>query len=132
MKTIKFKLTIFRTERERRYSEVILRILLDALVKINLEYLKEHPNTPLLYDSGVRYKREDGTEDWLDIGEVLKLGYGDCEDLACYRVAELIKNGVPARPELIWRNKGEFYLYHIKVMLHNGITEDPSRQLGMR
>jgi hypothetical protein len=131
MKTIRFKATIFSTERERRFSEGILRILLDTLVRINLKYLKQHPNTPSLYSSGVRYQREDGTEDWLDIGEVLKLGHGDCEDLACYRVAELIKSGINARPELVWQNKGKFYLYHIKVF-YNGKLEDPSRQLGMR
>lgn len=132
MKVIKFRATIFRTEAERKASERILLILLDALVKINLVFLKLHPDTPKLYNSGVFYQREDGTEDWLDVGEVLREGHGDCEDLACYRVAELIISGIAARPELKWKNKGDIFLYHILVRYPNGELEDPSRKLGMR
>jgi hypothetical protein len=53
---------------------------------------------PPLYRSGLHYETEKGTEIWPDIPSLLMgtMGkgtypghWGDCEDLACYRVAEL-------------------------------------------
>lgn len=58
----------------------------------------------------------------------------NCEDLACWRAAELrVRYGVLAEPTFIWklRPKGG-YLYHILVKLPDGRIEDPSRTLGMR
>lgn len=60
---------------------------------------------PLLYDSGVRYRRDRvrapnglrvAAEVWRDAGAVLARGYGDCEDLATWRAAELRVRGVRA------------------------------------
>jgi hypothetical protein len=106
------------------------------LVKLNREYLRMNPHTPSLYQSGVRFIREtEGEEIWPDIGAVLQMGGGDCEDLACWRVAELLESGIPARPA--WRYRkvqmpsgANATLYHILVWTPDGF-EDPSRQLGM-
>jgi len=109
-----------------------LTIMLDALTSIDIEYLRVNPGTPGLYASGVRYRREKG-EDWASIPEVLERGWGDCEDLACWRAAELYLSGQLASP--FWeeqRRVGGRRLYHIMVRHINGRTEDPSRVLGMR
>jgi hypothetical protein len=96
-----------------------------------------NPRTPKLYQSGVRFIREkEGEELWPTIGEVIKAGGGDCEDLASWRVAELLEQGVPARPA--WRHRKvrmpsgqEATLYHILVYIPGKGFEDPSRNLGM-
>ncbi len=114
----------------------VLKILLWSLVQLNREYLRVNPNTPKLYSSGVRFIRErEGEEIWPDIGACIRMGGGDCEDLACWRVAELLEAGIPARPA--WRSRkvrmpsGSIArLYHILVWTPQGF-EDPSRKLGM-
>lgn len=110
-----------------------LTTLLRALTEIDLRYLQQNPNTPSLYSSGVRYIREPiGQEEWLSVPEVLRRGGGDCEDLACWRAAELILRGKRAEP--IWRRMPSSVsgqaLYHILVRVGLSI-EDPSKLLGM-
>lgn len=110
-----------------------LQILLDALFKLDLAYLRSNPSTPLLYQAGVRYQREPrGRERWASVPIVRRLGFGDCEDLGCWRAAELNLRGEPARPfstHKILPSGG--VLYHIRVQRGNGTIEDPSRILGM-
>lgn len=120
------------------HGMVVLRILLNALAAINCDILKRDPTIPLLYESGVVYQREaPGVEEWQDIVETLRRGFGDCEDLACWRVAELReREGVQATPDFTLRNvevsPGEFTkVFHIFVRLPGGLREDPSRMLGM-
>jgi hypothetical protein len=61
----------------------------------------------------------------------------NCEDLACYRVAELrVRTGEPAKPRVTSRiipspKYGNFTLYHITVLRADGSVEDPSAILGM-
>ena len=114
--------------------------LLDYLVLVNRNFLRKYPNTPLLYKSGVRYEYETpGVEEWQDIPTTLLKGFGDCEDLACWRAAELIERyHVPAKPAFTFaRMPNGGYLYHIRVWVPNGgkdgagVMEDPSRFLGM-
>lgn len=115
-------------------SDATLRVLLNALVAADYLYLKRHPETPLLYQSGVRYQEEPpGAEDWQDIKTCLNLMWGDCEDLACWRAAELQIRGIDAHPDFTRDVKPNGKtLYHIVVRLPDGRIEDPSRQLGMR
>lgn len=111
---------------------VTLNVLLDALTKCNLHYLQTHPDTPTLYQSGVCYEREpDDREDWQSIPETLDRRSGDCEDLACWRAAELQFSGIDARAfhTMIPTVSGG-PLYHIRVRV-GGDVEDPSRRLGM-
>lgn len=133
---ITFKLGIFRAERERYRSEAALKSLLWALVKTNLHYLKDNPRTLPIYHSGVVYRRE-LDEEWRDIPTLLEAGEGDCEDLSCWRAAELIfRKGIPARPMLSLKrfNVGGTLrgLYHVRVLLPGGRIEDPSAVLGMK
>lgn len=116
-------------------TEEALQIALDALTLRDELYLRTHPRTPGIYDAGVIYQEEPpGAEDWADIPTVLKLGWGDCEDLACWRAAELrIRHGIDAHPQVSCSIQADgSRLYHITVLLPDGRTEDPSRNLGMR
>lgn len=68
-----------------------------------------------------------GCEDWLCAWDVNERGQGDCEDLACYRAAELILAGERARAIAQRTRAG----WHIVVRRGDGTIEDPSKILGM-
>lgn len=149
---IVFKCGLFG-QHDRRSSEIIILLCLDTLIAINRVWLKDHPETPLLYHSGVRYLTDDErdrrrgitegtTEDFCSIPEILSWAdkVGDCDDLASWRVAELRERGrIKCRPYIRWRDRGGFTLYHVLVQYadHNGRYhsgcrfEDPSLVLGM-
>lgn len=110
-----------------------LTIMLDALTRVDIEYLRLNPTTPTLYQSGVRYRQEPfKREDWCSIPEVIDRGWGDCEDLACWRAAELTVRG--EQSSAFWEQQNTVTgrrLYHILVRRSNASIEDPSRVLGM-
>lgn len=121
----------------------VLGYFLDALTLTNVDYLRRHPSTPALYRSGVRYwaPPDDGTDDdWCDIPTVLAAKRGDCDDLACWRAAELRVSGIQAvaQPlvyysEMLSKKLGRpFFDCHILVQYPNGSREDPSKILGMK
>ncbi len=107
----------------------VVQSLVDALTKTNVGYLRDHPNAPLLYNSGVYYCRDDrGREkQWWDIPAVLANRCADCKALAAYRAAELIVHGIPAEA-LVTTQDG--VLFHVVVRIGTTI-EDPSELLGM-
>lgn len=110
-------------------SERGLWLALDALLKESERELRTY-NLPPLYDAGVRYKREaPGLEEWQPPLVTYDRGWGDCEDLAAWRCAELHVTAADplARIDLI--KKGN--LYHVRVMRADGTIDDPSRVLGM-
>lgn len=56
----------------------------------------------------------------------------NCEDLACWRTAELRESGIKAKPFAKWRLKPDgSYAYHALTLLPDGRLEDPSLVLGM-
>jgi len=125
-----------------RLDGATLDILLYALVALDRNYLIEHPDTPPLYSAGVRYMREPpGQEQWLTIPWVRMRGNGDCEDLACWRAAELqVRLG--ERAEAFWVERTDpttgARFYHIRVRrgkvdkrTGKRLVEDPSAVLGM-
>jgi hypothetical protein len=82
--------------------------MMEGLCRVNQTHLQQFEafkerglvphNYPSVYRSGMHYETEKGTEIWPDIPSLLMgtMGkgvypgnWGDCEDLACYRVAEL-------------------------------------------
>ena len=115
-----------------------LRICVDMMVALNVEFLKRVKSSkriPPLYVSGVRYRREsppvtgERVERFALIPVVLQLRFGDCEDLAAWRVAELRMQGERATP---WIIRPHPRMFHVQVRRGNGVIEDPSKQLGMR
>lgn len=106
-----------------------LQALADLQLLLCQRDLAANPQAPL-YGSGVRYRRETvGAESWQLPSETARLGYGDCEDLACWRAAELRQQGERARV-LVKQVKPR--LFHVVVLRQDGTIEDPSKRLGMK
>ena len=123
------------TLQAREANHAKLHTLLQALMTLNMHDLRQHPECPSLYESGVVYEMEPkGQEDWPEIPVILRLHVGDCEDLACWRAAELqVRHGIAALPTFIWKKMASGgYLYHIQVLHPDGSIEDPSKRLGMK
>lgn len=127
----------------RQYKRLFPIILcLRTLVDCNKWFLarmaKEGKTVAPLYESGVYYQAEPaGEEEWLDIPTLYKQGFGDCEDLASARVAELQHMGIPAvtcikSKKIISPKGGEITLVHVQVLWPDGTVEDPSAILGMK
>lgn len=92
---------------------------------------------PSLYKSHVRYKRDvceaphvpGACERFLSPSQVLRAGFGDCDDLAPWRAAELrVQGDTTAKAEAI---PSPGVGWHVIVTRGDGRTEDPSRKLGM-
>jgi hypothetical protein len=125
---------------ERQRSQKAMLWMLEGLCRTNQDIIraqaKEGRPVPLLYESGIAYKRENGTENWQDIYRNLELMSGDCEDLACHRVAELRENfRRQASPYVTWRRGPDGAFHYHCLVLGKGPggwrIEDPSRKLGM-
>lgn len=130
-------------------SPKVLQQLLDWLVDLNIVYLLQHPESPALYKSGVKYRREPRQvvryEKFCGIGEILEQGWGDCDDLVPYRVAELQLIGMKAIPLLIdathpkykevsrGRGKRQWHCVVAREIpgMDELVIEDPSARLGM-
>lgn len=111
----------------------LIRALVKLLIVADRLYLRAHPSTPKLYAAGVRYLREEDTENYQNIPRTLELRTGDCEDLAAWRIAELQEAGEDVH--LVVREYDEpkdETDYHLLVGLADGSVEDPSAILGMR
>lgn len=108
MPKIELRLQMFRGDWDQIWSQQRLLWAMEGLCRINQTHLRQmnafkkrgliERSYPPVYRSGLHYETEKGTEIWPDIpslltgvmGEGLYPGpWGDCEDLACYRVAEL-------------------------------------------
>jgi hypothetical protein len=115
-----------------------LAAMLPPLLTNACAFLRQNPDTPRLYESGVRYQPEAwGHELWKDVPSTLRDGEGDCEDLASWLAAERrVRDGLDAR--LLIRGRRDRRgrrVYHILVAILKGgrvvRVEDPSRRLGM-
>ena len=129
--------------------------LLNWLAQENAILLRAQPDLPLLYDSGVTYRRETD-ETWCDFLNMLAQGHEDCDGLASARAGELLARGsaalrpgdagfqeammerapsLPAEVLLTTRSRIEDPgLYHCIVRYRVGGTwfrDDPSARLGM-
>lgn len=115
---------------------------MEGLCRVNQDQIRLQKKLgkpfPLLYspEAGIRYLRENGTENWQDIYTNFKLRSGDCEDLACHRVAELRENFNRQASAFVTYRRGPDggFHYHALVMAKGPDgwrLEDPSRKLGM-
>lgn len=127
---------------ERARSQKAMLWMMEGLCRVNQDIIitqrKLRQPVPLLYspEAGIRYQREDGTEDWQDIYTTVRKRWGDCEDLACWRVAELREVfRRKASPFVTYRvGPDGGYHYHALVTAQGPggwRLEDPSRKLGM-
>jgi len=113
--------------------------LLECVIGINQDFLEVYPGTPLLFDSGVQYHFDPKRDPFRNIRAILSLGWGDCDGLVCWRVAELrVRFKVRAMPyftrrvtynpdERRWKQR--FHI--ITAMPYGAPSEDTSRLLGM-
>ncbi len=127
----RFSSSQFNGAEFRHLDDRCLMAFLECLIIQSTIYLEANPEAPLLYDSGVYYRRRvpkcQVDDDWADAGVCLTLKYADCEDAAAWRCAELRIRGIHAVPYVTrqdQRNGG--WLYHIRVKLPSGEVEDPS------
>jgi len=129
--------------------------LLNWLAQENAIILRSRLDLPLLYDSGVVYRRETD-ETWCDYLNMLAQGHEDCDGLAAARAGELLARGwkalspgdegyrealrrrptsIPAEVLLKTRSRPDQPgLYHCVVRYRVGTTwhrDDPSKRLGM-
>jgi len=107
-----------------------------GVIAINRLWLRDahrqgKPVAPL-YAAGVIYHPEQ-KENFLCIPGVLARGFGDCDDLTAWRVAELRESGQDpgARPFVRPSKSGVPGRFHALVLRGDGTYEDPSAKLGM-
>lgn len=131
----RFSIGQFNGDWDEKVSERAIHHLLNALIEINLDYLRENPAAPKLYESGIYYRRviedHNGDDDWADIPSCFTNGYGDCEDLVAWRVAELRMQGIHAVPGVRLAKNDDARLYHVFVLLPDGSVEDPSAYVDL-
>lgn len=107
-------------------SRKALEAATTGLVALNRYVLRRSPLPPI-YESGVVYKPETRRpEEWRTADVIYASGYGDCEDLASWRVAELQLAGEPAKVKVVRTGVRRF---HAIVQRVNGAIEDPSKKL---
>lgn len=91
------------------------------------------PALPPLYKSGVEYRPEpnrgSGVEDFADPWTCNHRGWGDCDDLVIWRLAELIASGERCPAPQVRRAGARM---HVLVRRANGTVEDPSKILYPR
>lgn len=88
---------------------------------------------------GIRYVPEPANseaEEWVDPYTCRKRGYGDCDDMVIWRLAEILKNAkydprkgrknIPAWPAIYAHDDG--VRYHVAIMHKNGEIEDPAKE----
>lgn len=123
-----FELSTFEAL-DHPWKRGILTSLVETLIIADRAYLRDYPNTPPLYQAGVRYLFN--RDRWQDIPSCIQRRTGDCKDLSAWRIAELREHGEAANVDVQVRQEGGLTIYHIRVVRGNGIIEDPSRILGM-
>lgn len=140
-----------------------LVFMLEGLVKVNEHHINQSfrrakaglgSPIPPLFSTGIRYQEDPpGKENWRDIYAILQhIANGakgiDCDQIVCWRVAELRCAGIDAEPVIKWQHltreiaiklgfKPQFvpneglWLVHCCVRFPDGSIEDTSKLLGM-
>jgi hypothetical protein len=121
--------------RKSRTLGIAIQPILHALVTVDQLFLKLH-HVPPLYATGVRYQEEPlgQVEEFAAVPVVLERLWGDCDDLAPWRCAELRNLGEKAKIRLQWKmlniTRGEWLrgkngqkLYHVVVRRARGAVK---------
>jgi hypothetical protein len=111
-----------RAAHDARNPEEYIVIMATALVEHNVAYLRAHPETAKLVDAPIDPKLRPSNDDAVhDIPSMLRRGYGDAEDHAAWRCAELRMSGADAR--IVTRLNRERRYYQIGVDPGTGVVE---------
>lgn len=126
---------------------------MEALVAINMDWIRRFPDLPRLEAASVAYSR---TPDWYDIPLVVAKRKADCKSIVAYRIADLRvrgdtgmvilpdpleTDGAAMDPRIVWatplvswrrdeRDPNHLKL-HVQVRRPDGRVEDPCRPRGM-
>jgi hypothetical protein len=68
-----FDLSLFENEADRESSQQRVLWLLEALTRCDQLYLREHPDTPLIYQSGITYKAPEQFSEAASVPEVERI-----------------------------------------------------------
>lgn len=117
---------------------------LAGLTALDRSIIRAHPEVPTVYESGARWRAEDGSERWRSIADIYgfdprisgrvnarkPVGRIDCEDLAAWRAADLQEREgeTGAYADVV---PGGLGLWHAIVQRADGSVEDVSARLGM-
>ena len=138
--TVSFRLPIlFGNNSTELENAIALRILMNLLIAFDI-YILSRGSMPLLYDSGIIYKR---TEEWDTLLPLHRRRFGDCKTLMAARIAELRRNGIGANPTFRCQpaKQRKDDLYHLLIQVDRptqysvqdgaSFWEDPSKVCGM-
>lgn len=116
---------------EHLVSAPVLNAALEATTRLDEAMLAS--GSPTLADARhrVRWRPEPpGQEHFDHLGEVLRRGAGDCDDLAPWHAASLRHTGIDPGAEAIVKRSGP-KSWHAVVRRSDGSIDDPSKWLGM-
>jgi hypothetical protein len=103
-------------------SETLALELLAWVTRANVAALEADPAIPSLETARPRYRPGlDRGETWLGLPAAAQRRVLDCEDLACWRAAELRRGGEDAWPALV---RLPHNAYHVVVRRADGSHED--------
>jgi hypothetical protein len=102
---------------------------IEGLTRLN-ENMLAAADFPPIYESGVGYRKEK-EDTWRHADDVFCSGWGDCEDLAAWRAAELRHTGEDPDARVYVYRSG-VNRFHAVVARGDGALEDPSLILGMK
>lgn len=122
-------------KRPHIFAETIKRLTED-MARLNIEAIKADARIPRLYASRVYYRMSipEGVI-FRDLYSVIRWGYGHCQHLTAWRLAELWAHGedTNAQARVKWGRSLQTGRRIFHVLIHRGddSEEDPSRRLGM-
>jgi hypothetical protein len=111
-------------------SAAFYQAAIEGLSMLDEQILELSPDFPRLYEADVVYRKEK-RDTWRHADDVLCSGWGDCEDLAAWRVAELRVSGEDPDAYVYVYQSGP-HRFHAVVARGSGRIEDPSLILGMQ
>jgi hypothetical protein len=118
---------------EAHVSAPILNAALEATTRLNESLLKtgQVPTFDQALGKGIKWRPEPFEDEHFDhAAEVVKRGWGDCDDLAPYHAASLRHSGEDPGATAIARRSGP-KRWHAIVQRSDGRLEDPSKAAGM-
>jgi hypothetical protein len=105
------------------------KAILDVTADVYAAELRNRPLPPL-YTTNVQYRPEPnsgtGVEEWAAPWTVYERGWGDCDDLVLWRVAEIRAHGGWATVQVARQVNPDTGKFHIRVRHLDGREEDPS------